>query len=226
LKRKLNDSDFLDFISGSDIVLLGETWLNENDVTIQNAGIQGYECEHVYGMKSTGSKRGRYSGGVSIYYKDNLKKYVEVIEKSKYGYMWIKLDKQLFDFDEDVYMSYIYVRPNDSRVFREDEFDFGDMLEACISKYESKGKVIITGDFNSRIGNDKDMSDTLDYDHYIDPIEQDCFYSRDVPARVNKDHVLDSSGRRLLELCRATGLTIANGRLGNDAGVGEFTYCS
>ena len=44
--------------------------------------------------------------------------------------------------------------------------------------------------------------------------------------RVNKDHVLDPNGRRLLELCKSTGLLIANGRLHTDNGIGEFTFCS
>jgi hypothetical protein len=79
----------------------------------------------------------------------------------------IKIGKALFDFDEDVYMSYLYVRPHDSRVLREDEFDFVDILEACISKYESEGKIVISGDFNSRTGNDT-HDDTLGFDKYID----------------------------------------------------------
>ena len=45
-----------------------------------------------------------------------------------------------------------------------------------------------------------------------------------VPIRVNKDHILDSYGRKLLDLCKSSGFVIANGRLGDDYGVGEITF--
>jgi hypothetical protein len=61
--------------------------------------------------------------------------------------------------------------------------------------------------------------------NYVDQLEQDEFPG-DIEARSNKDKTLDLNGRRLLDLCRNSGLIIANGRLGSDAGIGEFTYCS
>ena len=46
------------------------------------------------------------------------------------------------------------------------------------------------------------------------------------PTRVNKDHVLDPYGTRLLDLCKTTGLLLANGRLHNDESIGEYTFIS
>ena len=51
-------------------------------------------------------------------------------------------------------------------------------------------------------------------------------YSTNFTTRVNKDHVIDSYGRRLLLFCHMTDLHIANGRLGYDRGVGQFTFVS
>ena len=36
--------------------------------------------------------------------------------------------------------------------------------------------------------------------------------------------MIDSYGKRLIELCKTTNLLIANGRLGSDKGIGEFTF--
>ena len=49
-----------------------------------------------------------------------------------------------------------------------------------------------------------------------------------VPQRISQDTVRpDSNGLLLLELCRQTGMRILNGRTGNNANVGKYTYiCS
>ena len=41
---------------------------------------------------------------------------------------------------------------------------------------------------------------------------------------MNKDCVLDFNGKRLLELYKTTELLIANGRIGQDANSGEYTF--
>ena len=64
--------------------------------------------------------------------------------------------------------------------------------------------------------------DTLAENTYLQPDCEDQFINN----RVNKDHVRCVYGRRLLDLCRLTGLVIANGRLGHDDQVGEYTYSS
>ena len=40
------------------------------------------------------------------------------------------------------------------------------------------------------------------------------------------DNKVDNSGRRLIDLCKATSLTIGNGRLHNDSNIGDFTFHS
>ena len=67
LKRKLTDVDFINYINNFDIFLLGETWLNKNDET--NYDIKGFLCDHVFASKSLGARKGRYSGGISVYYR-------------------------------------------------------------------------------------------------------------------------------------------------------------
>ena len=89
-----------------------------------------------------------------------------------------------------------------------------ELLEQSVLRYKDRGKLYITGDFNSRTASETDL---IDFDKYLD---DDTFYESidktSLTTRVNKDDVIDSYGRRLLSVCKITELFIANGRLGED----------
>ena len=142
--------------------MFGETWYNKNDP--YDLSINGYECDHVFARKSQGAKSGRYSGGVSVYYKSYLKNYVSVVEKSEYGLVWIKIDKSILYSTEDAFICNVYVRDQKSQVLRHEEIDYFELVENGIIKYKNRGKVYVTGDFNSRIGQSADFTDNLCYD--------------------------------------------------------------
>lgn len=148
LKRKLCDVDFCEYVNNFDILLFGETWLNKDDP--YDFSISGYECDHVYACKTPGVKSGRYSGGVSVYFKSCLKQYVSVISKSTYGLIWIKIDNKILLSETDAYVCYIYVREPKSPVLRQEEVDYFELLQSDIAKYKQYGKIFVTGDFNSR----------------------------------------------------------------------------
>ena len=121
-------------------------------------------------------------------------------------------------------MIHTYIPPPGSKVINYEETDFFEQLEHGISLYTNLGKVFITGDLNCRTSN---LSHILDFDEYLDD-EDDCqmSFQTSIPPRVNRDHVVDASGRRLLLLCQTVNLIIANGRLYGDCNCGDFIYCS
>jgi hypothetical protein len=51
-----------------------------------------------------------------------------------------------------------------------------------------------------------------------------CFSDPFCAERKSKDKVVNTCGRQLLNMCMTYGLHIANGKCGEDADVGEFTY--
>lgn len=220
MKRKLTDVDFIEYVKHYDVLFFGETWISKTDLV--NLDIEGYHSEHVFACKALGARKGRYSGGVSVYIKNSLKDNVVVVGKNDYGLLWLKICGQILNHNTDTFIGYLYAREKNSRVSRHEDVDYFEILEADIAKFQNLGKVLVTGDFNARTGTSTDF---IVYDRYIDVgPDEDIVRYTDIPERVNKDRVIDTYGRRLLELCKSTNLLIANGRWGFDNNIGDFTY--
>jgi hypothetical protein len=217
LKSKLCDSDFISLVSSYDVFFLTETWTNRNDPYCLD--IVGYECDHVYGRKF--ARRGRFSGGVSVYYRSHLKDYVSVIEKCENNLIWLKMNDCLFDFNCNVVIGCVYMVPDKGKASRREDTDLFEMLEQGIAKHVDS-KVILVGDFNARTGTRSDELEILRPDRYVDTTCVSEFVN--IVTRVSEDHVIDTPGRRLLDLCKSAGLVLANGRLGSDRNVGHVTF--
>ena len=230
LFRKLADIDFIEFLTSYDIIFLSETWLNKKHLT--DLSIQGFESYHVYGQKSTGVKKGRLSGGLSIYFRKELKNEISVIETNNFGIIWIKINHNLLSFNEDLYCCHTYIPPPSSKVLIDKDFDFFEEIEKGIEKFSKLGKTFITGDFNSRTAQ---LSDILHFDKYLDDDDDDDDDHNDddgnsvdfnnLSERRNKDLLIDNNGRKLISLCKSTDHIIANGRLHDDTD-GNYTFIS
>ena len=48
---------------------------------------------------------------ISFYFKNNLKKHIQVVEK-KQTMIWIKIDRKLFEFNDDVFICHVYMPPS------------------------------------------------------------------------------------------------------------------
>jgi hypothetical protein len=218
LARKLSDTDFLNIINKHDIIILTETWISKN--TNMNLEITGFESEHLHGNKSYNTNKGRYSGGVSIYFKSEFKNNIKIIEKNNCGISWIKICKSLFHENLDTFLCCVYIKPKCSKVIDASGIDLYEQIESDIEKYRSQGRIFITGDFNSRTGNEQEY---ICFDQHLDS-NPDLETNSNIIERANKDKIVDAYGKRLLELCKNTNLLIGNGRLDKDKSIGEFTF--
>ena len=153
----------------------------------------------MFASKSLGTTKGRFSGGISVYFKTELKDYVTVAEKNDYGLLWLKISGALLKPAVDTYVGYLYAREKTLRVCRHEGTDYFQLLESDIAKFQTLGKVLVTGDFNGRTGTN---SDFIIYDRYIDAGPDDSIQYNDIPVRFNRDCAVDAYGRRLLELCK------------------------
>ena len=99
---KLSNPEFIEHINTYDIVVLSEAWLSPQSNYYLN--INGYEAFHLYGNKSPNVRKGRYNGGISVYYKLELKNKLQIEEKQQSGIIWLKLCNSLFSFDSGVFL--------------------------------------------------------------------------------------------------------------------------
>ena len=146
LLRKLGDIDFVDHINKYDEIFLSETWISSKHV--DNLELQNFESYHIYGQKTCGVKKGRYSGGISVYYRSIYKDQISIVETNDNGIIWLKINQTLFHFNEDVFICNLYIPPTCSKVLRGRDFDFFEDIEIGLERYSEMGKTFIVGDFN------------------------------------------------------------------------------
>lgn len=226
----MSDVDFIESLNSYDVILFSETWISDKHLI--NLEINGFDSFHIFGHKSHGVKKGRQSGGISVYFREQYKNKISVIEKNNFGIIWLKFHHDLFRFNEDVYICHAYIPPASSKVLIDKDFDFFEEIEKGLERFSKMGKTYVTGDLNSRTGR---ISDILEFDEYLDSYDDTQSNSfnngsfipelNQLPVRQNKDHMIDHNGQKLISLCKATEHIIVNGRLHKDR-EGNFTFCS
>ena len=124
--------------------------------------------------------------------------------------IWIKLKKEYFKETTDFFLGTVYFSPeNYEKKYKK---DYITQLEYEINHFKSKGEVIIQGDFNARVGNEKDIiahSKYFDHDNFTTDINTN---SQNTYPRNSYDNTVNTRGTDLLDLCIASDLYIVNGR--------------
>jgi hypothetical protein len=164
-------------------------------------------------------------GGIAFFFRSQLKQGVSKLSVNESGIVWVKLDKSFFGLESDYYLCGVYIPHERSTYYRREDIDFFEIIECDIGTYSELGKVCVFGDFNSRTSN---CNDYIVNDNIIEFIT-DSQFSDDLPhypERANEDKVINSFGKRLLQLCIASGMCIVNGRLHSDQNIGRYTCCT
>ncbi|CAC5417271.1 unnamed protein product [Mytilus coruscus] len=198
-------------------IIGSETWLQENNfINIEKFEKKSCLCRN----KNIGT---RNEGGLAVYCKQHLCKGISVEKEVNHGILLLKLEHTFFNTTKDVFVCFSYIPHEKSKYYNICDIDFHEIIESIVLDYSEKGIVLICGDFNSRIGEVSDVlyNDQLDkfvtsVNHLENPIISD---------RCSMDKVVNTFGRKLLQVCYNTGLTISNGRLGSDTN-GQFTLCN
>ena len=107
IKRKIDDPEFIKTISTEDIFGVSETWLNEND----KIDIPGFKFYPLNRKKEKGATR----EGLGFFIKEDLKKFIKIrYDLSNENILWCKLDKNHFEYDDDLYIGTVYIPPENS----------------------------------------------------------------------------------------------------------------
>ncbi|CAC5393226.1 E3.1.11.2 [Mytilus coruscus] len=165
----------------------------------------------------------REEGGIAVFCKNNIFESISIEKEYDHGIVLIKFSKLYFNLNDDLYICFAYIPHKKSNFYHICDNDFHDDIENIFLEYKYKGSVIVCGDMNSRTGEINDVLETDNLEKYIDCVEPDVFPA--ISKRCSMDKVINAYGRKLIQLCYNTGLTIANGRLGNDS-CGSYTFCT
>jgi HAMP domain-containing protein len=204
------------------IMILTETWTKPN--LSFNPDVHGYTTIH-FPRLSMHKKAKRNSGGIMIFYQNDLSHCFSVVKVNQ-DRVWLKLGSE----NQDLYICGTYIPPYSSTSMINNDPPWLEIMSE-ISYYNTLGFVLLFGDLNARTG--------LFVDFYsdCDPLyfgETSLNSNEELPipvlplpeqyrSRASQDNICNSYGKDLIEVCKATGTIICNGRFPPDGNNGQYT---
>ena len=143
--------EYLNKFLCSDIEILYETWGDCDHFS----NVENYHAIKIEANKNKQTKKGRSSGGLLIFFKHYLSKFL-IVKKCSENYVWIEIDKKFFTkLDDNILLCIAYNPPVNSQYYKDDLIEDirNDILDLTCNHSTS---VMIIGDFNARIGNLQD----------------------------------------------------------------------
>ena len=154
-------------------------------------------------------------GGICILIKKWLELKVKLVKQIEDSLIWLKLDRSFFSESSDIYLCCAYIPPEGNQYYQHYDCDLFDILENDLELFSRSGIVCLTGDLNARTVLLDDVIRTDDiHQTLIDNMETLFSYPYDpsVTEGKSKDTHVNTHGRRLITLCKESGLRIINGR--------------
>ena len=217
IKSKLEDPDFIQELLPHDIIILSETFTENN-----NLHIPGYKCKNIF-RKLKHKKARKNSGGVSVLTKINIANFVTPVKTTAESLIWLKISKNLTGYPSDTFCCCAYIPPYKSPYYKTyPNLDLFDSLSSEITQFSKLGHILITGDLNSRLGS---KSDILLETEANTPGDNFTFNSGLIkpPPRCFLDDKSNTWGGKLIDICVAHNMCVLNGRTVGDF-EGKFTF--
>ena len=202
---KLLHEDFLTEIGNSDVLGLTETHIHKE--ILAELHIPGF-VRIAYKNEIKTGKKGH--GGIAVFIKEHLVNKVTPIQTEREYSIWVKVKKELFRGQDDLFLACVYMNPHKSNADDTKKFQ---VLQDEVMKFQAKGRIILTGDLNARIGKTPDYI-LPDRHNFLDEDEEAD--NPLFPERNSEDPKTDNRGVELLELCKSLNLVILNGRKPGD----------
>ena len=118
----------------------------------------------------------------------------------------------------DIYVCAVYIPPQHTANLYCKKVDYFQCLYDGLLKYKDEGNIILTGDFNARVG--VDLSEPFETPLVDEICPPEAVHT--TKQRLSCDNKVNSYGKKLLQLCKAFNLQIANGSVPGDK-LGSFT---
>ena len=185
---------------------------------IDHLQILGFKCFQACRKKL---KYGRKHGGLAVYVSNKLTPGVEKVPTQGSETIVIKLKKEIFRLQTDIFILFSYCVPANSSYTIRTQFEPFPDLEHKIGNLGPNSNLICFGDYNARTGqlidyieNEDNTDLTLPHDYQVDTVA--------TYPRGNMDGVTNKYGEALISLCKNVPLRICNGRKLGDI-QGSFT---
>jgi len=224
IKGKEFDIDFIHYIKKHEVIALLETWTTENsEFEVLENTLGDYKRLVVkHGVKL--SRHGRASGGILVFVKKSVFKYLKYVEDFDCGVI-ITVDNVVFN--EPVLYVVCYLPPAGSSFYNQYSAVTNGVTileeKLCdVKNIYPDHLLILTGDFNART---KELQDFIQ-DDSPDYLPLPDFYSEDtfqIKRKTKDKHgEVNEFGKLLIELCCTFGIHFLNGRTQGDE-KGEIT---
>ena len=224
LKRRIQCPEFLTFIKNHKILCFAETKLDSHDII----SIDGY----TYFNQPRRQSYIRKSGGLGFLVHDSIAKYVKRINTESDYIACLSLSRQYHHYEQDIILASVYIPPQQSRFFNQDEFE---LFERDIMSLRSQHDLfLMLGDFNAQTGTLDDFipADNFLSDHFHFDDETVRFYDQKCELerlgiktkRSSMDKKKNNTGYQLIDVCKNLYLCILNGRFGKDKNTGALTF--
>ena len=217
---KLISPELTNIFNNNDIICLTETWGSD----VIDFSVNGFIHYNVNRNEMTKNTT-RRSGGVIIYIREKFVKDDTFILNYNDSHIWIKLEGQFFNLENDLYMCVCYIVPDNSgrNAFIDSNiYDvFLDNMIYINNLTNGNCNYMYLGDFNSRIGNLCDFVTSENISHMENLLPDDYSIDTELP-RQTKDKIVNSNGHFLIDFLKESGLRIVNGRVCGDEG--SFTF--
>ena len=219
-KRK--HKDFMHLLQTNDIISLTETWLNDVECELICSEFSS-DYKVMYSCRRKNKNAKRDSGGIMVFIKNSLSKYIEVAEHKDEDILWLKAKTQSGQNSIAIYICCTYISPKSSCRYQLEDVSKLDVLHNNIVKFKNKGHVIILGDINCRTGTEDDFIDVRQVKNFVQGPEDEDIHIDDLISvnncvnkqRRSEDNVVNENGRELLKICKTDNIFIVNGRIGN-----------
>ena len=211
--NKLCNQDVIDSLNKSDFISLVETHADSNT----DISLKGY---YIFRKDRPRNKKAwKASGGIAVLVKETLRNACKFEPVSDSDVVWVQVQKDITKLNNDLYLAFVYLPPCNSTYAKAYGKYIVQKLEKQIEGFLCKGKVIICGDFNARVG---DLIDAINEEERHLPLPYDGSYEFIMPRISCDNKTTNHYGKWLIDLCSDNQMYNVNGRTLGDL-AGKFT---
>ena len=203
-------------IRGAHILVCTESWVGSD---VQPLAFPGYTTFHFPQRMPGHTSSPR--GGVVVYVHASISQWA-TIWRDCGTHAWLRIAKDV-GLAADLMLLAAYFPPRSQHRSRTGEREQWDALEAEVAAAQAQGMVLMAGDFNARTAELPDWDVSPAGNDVPNPAQVEALWQAlglpppvRTPRRNQDKGDPNVFGRRLLQLCRETGMRICNGRTPGD----------